>query len=357
MNRRILASLMIIGLVSVGLTGSTMAIFNDSETSIDNEFTAGELDLQIDWNESYNGEHIETQELTNDPGAIFDLQDLKPGDHGEATVSLHLEDNPGWIWMNLNQTSNWDNACTEPEHKAEGQCGSKGELGQHLMFTVWADDGDNILQEDEKIIFEGTAHELSEESQISNGLLLDGNPSTDEIEAFPGEQTRYLGIKWEVPIETGNEIQGDSKKFDIEFYTEQERHNPQEPGNQTEEPENPGNETEDENESDVKAISFVSFCTADSQDTMASEQTPSEPCPENESQLVKFEWNGNQFEAEGNSEGVSLNATSFKDNDTTEPVTADWTSSTEIETVVVKSGQQICNYPGGTQGTAESCTS
>lgn len=371
MNKRLLVSLMIIGLVAAGLGGTTIAVFNDSETSADNQFVAGELDLQIDWEESYNGEQVETQELTNDPGAIFELEDLKPGDHGEATVSLHLDDNPGWIWMNFNQTSNWDNACTEPERKAEGQCGSEGELGEHLMFTIWSDDGDNVLQEDENVIFEGTAHELSEQSQISEGLLLDSDPSTEEVEAFPASETKYTGIKWEIPLETGNEIQGDSKTFDIGFYTEQERHNPQEPetpeepGNETEPPEEPPTNDSDANDTvengtdaDLKAISFVSFCTVEDQESNQSgEQTPSEPCPANQSQLVKFEWTGNTFEAEGDSEGISINPTNFKENDTTELIEADWTSSTDIETTVVKSGQQICNYPGGVQGTVESCTS
>ena len=248
MNRRILASIMVIGLVAAGAGLSTTALFNDTETSADNQFTAGELDLKVDWEESYNGEQVETQELTNDPGAIFDFEDLKPGDHGEATVSLHLDDNPGWIWMNLNQTSNWDNACTEPEHNVEGSCGSEGELDEELEFVVWSDDGDNKLQDDEKVIFEGTAEELEEKS-VSEGILLDGNSSTEETEAFPGAETSYIGVKWNLPLETGNRIQGDSLSYDVTFYTEQRRHN--------EDPDNPWSEIPDEkpdegNESEEK---------------------------------------------------------------------------------------------------------
>lgn len=233
---------MVIGLVAAGAGLSTTALFNDTEKSANNQFTAGELDLRVDWEESYNGEHVETQELTNDPGAIFDFGDLKPGDHGEATVSLHLDDNPGWIWMNLNQTSNWDNACTEPERKAEGPCGSEGELDEELEFVIWSDDGDNVRQDDEKVIFEGTAEELEEQS-TSEGILLDGNSSTEDTEAFPGGETSYIGVKWKLPLETGNRIQGDSLSYDVTFYTEQRRHN--------DDPENPWAEKPDEgNESD-----------------------------------------------------------------------------------------------------------
>ena len=253
MSRRILVSLMVIGLVGVGVGGTTMAMFNDSETSNNNQFTAGELDLRVDWNESYNGEHVETQELTNDPGAIFELGDLKPGDHGEATVSLHLDDNPGWIWMNLNQTSNWDNACTEPEHDAEGQCGSVGELDEELEFIIWSDDGDNVRQDDEHFIFEGTAQELEEQSMSDEGILLDGNPSTSDVEAFEGGETSYIGVKWNLPLETGNHIQGDSVSYDVSFYTEQRRHNdnPDNPWTQEPEDPHPGNETPvDDNETE-----------------------------------------------------------------------------------------------------------
>lgn len=251
---------MVIGLVAAGAGLSTTALFNDTETSADNQFTAGELDLKVDWEESYNGEHVETQELTNDPGSIFNFEDLKPGDHGEATVSLHLKDNPGWIWMNLNQTSNWDNACTEPERKAEGPCGSEGELDEELEFTIWSDDGDNKLQDDEKVIFEGTAEELEEKS-TSEGILLDGNSSTEETEAFPGGETGYIGVKWKLPLDTGNRIQGDSVSYDVTFYTEQRRHN--------DNPENPwSDEPAQEPEKPVKEkIKMKGICT-DSEDDL-----------------------------------------------------------------------------------------
>jgi predicted ribosomally synthesized peptide with SipW-like signal peptide len=564
MKRNILVSMIIIGVVGAGISGTTMALFNDTETSDNNKFTAGELDLKIDWEESYNGEQIETQELTNNPAPIFNISDIKPGDWGEATVSLHLDDNPGWIWMNLNQTANKEGICTEPEAKAESQgyqqpilhlpmddstkdvamgndatlhgtsaystgkkdksvsfngdaygtvkhkpsyelsegtislwirtnknglnghkgiigkdakgfengghiylslrngepnfrlqdagntyeiqsntqltegkwhhitasfgsqgqklyvdgnevassnyaggisnntnpfvfgaspwaskpgqatpvqkhfigdideiklykeqidsnseqtaCGNTGELGEHLQFKVWSDDGDNIHQEDENVIFNGTAHELAELNKTEKGILLDGNPSTNQTEAFPGAQTKYIGIKWQVPLDTGNEIQGDSKKFEFSFYTEQKRHNPQTP-EKPEEPEPPQNGSDNETTENMKAISFVSFCTK-AQATNQNGQTPSNPCTGNTTQLVKFEWTGNSFQPEGGDPmGISINATKFKDNDPTEPIKAQWTSNnTNIETTTIKSGQKICSQPGGTQGTTQSCT-
>lgn len=240
MNTRILISLMIIGLVGAGLGSTTMAMFNDTETSQGNEFVAGALDLTVGWEETYNGETIQTQELMNDPGAIFQLDDLKPGDHGEATIDLHLHDNPGWIWMNLDQTANWDNSCTEPEHKAsDGNCGTYGELDQELEFEIWSKDGDSS---DRTVLFEGTAEEL-EDQKAAQGILLDGDSSTDEVEAFEGGQISQVGIDWNLPIETGNHIQTDSLHYELEFYTEQRRHN--------DNPESPWGDSEEESEDPV----------------------------------------------------------------------------------------------------------
>jgi len=214
---------MVIGLVGAASGATTTSLFSDTETSEDNTFTTGALDLKVDWEESYNGEKVDTQPKTDNPGTIFEFSDIKPGDHGEATVSLHQAGNPGYVWLDVNQTANKEVVCTEPEKKAEGgDCGEHGELGDKLDFIVWNDDGDNIRQDDEEVIFNGSAHELAESNK---GVLLDGDSSKEGKNAFDSGQTEYIGIKWKLPIHVGNEVQRDSKKFDFEFYTEQKRHN------------------------------------------------------------------------------------------------------------------------------------
>ena len=245
MNRKILVSILVIGVVAAVAGGSTFALFNDTETSSGNTFTAGELDLKIDWNESYNGEHVEEQNLTDNPGPIFDISDIKPGDEGEATVSLHVYDNPAYVDMNLTQTANFENGCSEPESEVDNSCADpgagEGELGENLYFTVWNDDGDNIHQDDEEVYFNGSAEELDAMGPVD----LDGNSETEGIQPFENSTTEYVGIKWNVPRSVGNEIQTDSKEFNFTFHAEQARHN--EPGNTTD----PDNETEESvNETD-----------------------------------------------------------------------------------------------------------
>lgn len=233
MNRSILVSLVIIGTIAALAGGSTLALFSDTEQSNDNTFATGALDLKIDYQESYNGEVVENQSLTDDPGAIFNLSDVKPGDMGEATISFHVFDNPAYVNMSLNQTANDEISCTEPEAEAEGgDCGTEGELGENLELLIWYDDGDNERQQDEEVIFNGTAEEL-EQAGLPEGVALDADPSTPEIEPYENSTTRYVGVRWKLPMDVGNEVQTDEKKFDFEFYAEQARHNSNTNGNNT----------------------------------------------------------------------------------------------------------------------------
>ncbi len=69
---------------------------------------------------------------------------------------------------------------------------------------------------------------------------------------------------------------------------------------------------------------------------------------------MKFEWTGSQFVPEGgDSEGVTITDVTFKAPG--EPIAVEWTSNQQISTVLVKSSTDLCDEPGGTAGTAESC--
>jgi predicted ribosomally synthesized peptide with SipW-like signal peptide len=233
LNKKILASLLVIGVVAAVAGGSTFALFNDTETSEDNTFAAGELDLTVDWNETYNGEFEEYQPAANINGTpIFNLSDIKPGDEGHAQVSLNNEGNPAHVWMNATNTADLENGCTEPEADVDDSCGegAEGELQDYLEFTIYNDSNENGEQDSgEEVLYNGTAADL----QLENVYLGE----------FSSEETRYIGVSWNVPLETGNVIQSDSKVMDFSFYAEQSRHNDVDDGNVTD-PEEPGGEDE-----------------------------------------------------------------------------------------------------------------
>src|SRR3990167_4747947 len=106
-NSKILLSVASIAAAAALVIGATFAFFSDTETSTGNTFTAGTLDLKVDsechyfqngvdvtcgngdqfgnWSESDLGVH-----------KFFNFDDIKPGDWGEDTISLHVIDNDAW---------------------------------------------------------------------------------------------------------------------------------------------------------------------------------------------------------------------------------------------------------------------
>jgi len=108
------------------------------------------------------------------PKPLISVEDLKPGDFGEVTLSTHLCDNDGYLWLSATQRSESDNSQTEPErtdpNENDGLAG--GELADQIRVAVWYDgvetddrgidptpgpsdpDGNNLLDANEMIIQE-----------------------------------------------------------------------------------------------------------------------------------------------------------------------------------------------------------
>lgn len=128
--KRIILSLALIVLVGGGIVfGATSAYFNDSETSSANVLTAGDVDLRVDNESYYNGLFNEDtswkeDDLDGEEGyKFFDFDDLKPGDYGEDTISLHVDTNDAYLCAAVTLTSNNENTCNEPEALEDQSCG------------------------------------------------------------------------------------------------------------------------------------------------------------------------------------------------------------------------------------------
>ena len=144
MSKKILLSLVVVVAASAVVFGATTAFFSDTETSTGNVFTAGSIDLKVDSEQHYNGNVCELNEAGSwvwtgnnpypvpgtacdgswaetDLGAhtFFKFADLKPGDSGENTISLHVYDNDAWGRVLFNMLDNNENDCTEPEGDEE----------------------------------------------------------------------------------------------------------------------------------------------------------------------------------------------------------------------------------------------
>lgn len=184
-NSKILLSTAAIMAAAALIIGATFAFFSDTETSEDNILQAGALDLKIDseahyaglvcedtgegteWAEEATGSATRTEligeeckgtwELKDleEGDTFFELFDLKPGDSGENTISLHVFDNDAWGKFVIDGVNDDDNTCTEPESEVDpaddpecsgnpntdpGQNGL-GELSENMSFHAWLDQG------------------------------------------------------------------------------------------------------------------------------------------------------------------------------------------------------------------------
>jgi predicted ribosomally synthesized peptide with SipW-like signal peptide len=90
--------------------------------------------------DTYDGEEREP---------LVSLSDVKPGDFGELTLSFHLCDNPGYVWLRAANVSEDGGTNTEPEREAEGDAENDATLAEEIRTVWWYDaGGDNILQTD-----------------------------------------------------------------------------------------------------------------------------------------------------------------------------------------------------------------
>jgi hypothetical protein len=182
---------------------------------------------------------------------LIELTDVKPGDFGEVTFSVHLFDNPGYIWLTGGIDTIDENGTSEPEAADEDEQDGVVELLDEIRVAVWHDDGNNLLDVlrgrevvvhekpingpdadenleipiDQAIILQGTLRDLLETLSTGNGVPLDADPTTADRDCFPNSTTRYFAFAWWLPVDHANEIQTDSVTFDLGFYTEQCRHN------------------------------------------------------------------------------------------------------------------------------------
>ncbi|MGB4076103.1 MAG: TasA family protein [Minisyncoccia bacterium] len=300
MKRSILLSLALVVAVGAGVMGATGAFFSDSEVSRNNIFTAGAIDLGIDNTSYYNGvlnpgtswsldfdidpvlgdnpettQVVETDFVLEAGRLFFNFNDLKPGDYGEDTISLHVTDNESWLCADVTLTENDDVDCNEPETDAEGltcqnnlpAANADGDLAQQINFIWWADDGDNVLEDDETALPAGPLGALGVGNTAHVALAdadenIFGTPGQPILTDDPAE-ILYIGKAWcfgpiaaapvnntlgatspagnndgnQIPgqptdggytcsgASIGNEAQTDRVRLDVAFRAEQARHN------------------------------------------------------------------------------------------------------------------------------------
>jgi predicted ribosomally synthesized peptide with SipW-like signal peptide len=234
-----------------GFSGELDSLTNDQRTAVEARFRDQFVDRPVD---------PDPASVVLDPETFGDL---KPGDQIILDISLHLFDNPGYLWLTGALDTADEGAITEPEagdpdedqnrdgtHKAGDNTEPVVELLDALRVTAWYESSGNATRDQDEHTFIGgnedsaanpTLREFLDIVSADNGIPLDGNLSTeyDEIvdgapasgadparEPFANSTTRYLGLAFTLPDGQANEIQADSVVFDVGIYAEQARHNP-----------------------------------------------------------------------------------------------------------------------------------
>jgi predicted ribosomally synthesized peptide with SipW-like signal peptide len=194
--------------------------------------------------------------VDGDEGVMFSLNDVKPKDEGEATISLHLCDNPGFIGVMAEVISASENGLVEPEESAGDTMDEIGELANFLYVRVWRDaDCSNTINGEEEPLYQGSLagfvaaiDEASSEQTPVEGLQLMGSgdagcfepgvhcvafdwyfvcepedydlPSDAIAEGTIGDELDAAGIPRDV-----NVAQTDTLTFGLSFNAVQCRHN------------------------------------------------------------------------------------------------------------------------------------
>ena len=241
MKKKILFSMLAIAAAAAIVIGGTTAFFSDTETSTGNTFTAGAIDLKVDSKCTYNdaqSNECGTWEMTDlgPTNKFFDFGDLKPGDEGENTISLHVFNNDAYVCAYINNMYSDDNGLTEPESLVDTTGGfNEGELDDEVYFFAWLEkDGDNVYESNEIQLFSNVSGPASD---VLNGKTYPlFTPGT--LLALPADQTAYVGMYWcygKLTVNgydlscdgsaVTNLTQTDSMSADISFYVEQARNN------------------------------------------------------------------------------------------------------------------------------------
>lgn len=189
----------------------------------------GKFDLKVDSTTYYNGvlEPTRTWNLKNlVPGVdkFWSFGDVKPGDTGTSSISLHISGGPAYACLDFYNYADYENGMNEPEAAVDNSS-TTGELAEGLEFFAWRDDGDKKFEVGEVPLF-GT-------STQSAAVVLN-NTSYAIADALTGSplsgSTKYIGVYWcagNLTVNTatavascdgqvlGNEAQTDSMVVDI----------------------------------------------------------------------------------------------------------------------------------------------
>lgn len=199
--RKILMSLMTIALVGALIGGGVYAYFSDIESSTENTFTAGTLDLELT-DANPTGTDSETQ--------TWVFTDMKPGDLDGATLTVNSKAGSIDGFIDLSSISVTDDEGTNPESETSGGNDLSDLLMVHMFFDV---DGDGVYDVgDGDADIYGTSASYAQFSSMASAYNINY--------ALSGGGTIYITLSYNWPSSANdNDAQGDitTFTFDVEL--------------------------------------------------------------------------------------------------------------------------------------------
>jgi predicted ribosomally synthesized peptide with SipW-like signal peptide len=206
--KKIIASLAMITLVATLVVGATRAIFSDTETSFDNTFAAGTLDLKVDG--------------SDEPVVHVTLSDMKPGDtYTQNWTFSNTGSLTGQPWIEIVNLVNYDNDCNDPEAAVpDTTCGvpgaGEGELGANLRIVINEPGAAGYMYPHGPDCLPN-GRECRVDFWDSYGPI--GQGTWENIPG--GSNLAPMQFVFSIPTTVGNIIQSDSLEFDIVFHLDQ----------------------------------------------------------------------------------------------------------------------------------------
>ncbi|WP_135661989.1 SipW-dependent-type signal peptide-containing protein [Halorhabdus rudnickae] len=149
-----------------------------------------DVDTQLDPIEGLRTTNGDTyNERADDPvQPLINLEDVKPGDFGELTLSFHLCDNAGYVWLQAGNVTESENGLTEPETDVDDTA-EMAELAENIQTVWWYDtNGNNVVDSsigaiDVMVAVDTSGSlsgsEVSDLEDAANGLASDLETSAD----------------------------------------------------------------------------------------------------------------------------------------------------------------------------------
>lgn len=197
MKKRMLLSILTIGVVGALVGGAVTAYFTDTEKIANNRFEAGTIDFTL-----FPGDETDTFPIK--------LEDMKPCDWVEVPIKLHNEGtNDGPLYLHLNVSAGTGGLSSEPERAVGGN--TINNIEDWITVDLWEPVGDYPDGDYDKqyIIAPNNHIKLSQLHCLWIPLgWFGGGYCTN----------KDFVLSFHLQAETGNEYQGDVAHFDIEVY-------------------------------------------------------------------------------------------------------------------------------------------